>query len=180
MSTIESSPSDLETPLFDKAAHLSDELVELINNHIDPSKKKFFGHFHKVSTFSHKTWQRFRLWFALIVCAPLFVIPVMLNGLPGFLMYATQWTSFITFTYFLLCWQAARKEQHLEDQLEEFVPDFGVNSELAENAIAKAVEDTVFWDYLACKAQNLVYPCQWTVVFSFWLFIAPVYFKIPD
>jgi len=54
-----------------------------------------------------------RLIFAGL-CTPIVLASVIANGLLTFVEYATQWTSMMTIIYFLLIWQSARIDHHLE------------------------------------------------------------------
>jgi hypothetical protein len=80
---------DLEKSLIGKTHENQGELSQAISKHTDPNKATHFGQFHKTFYFSFESMQKLRLWSALFFNAPVFVTPVLLNGIDYFIMYAT-------------------------------------------------------------------------------------------
>jgi len=80
---------DLEKSLIGKTLEIQGNLGGALTYHTDHKKAKHFGQFHKTHYVSLDAMQKLRLWSALFFNAPVFVTPVLLNGIDYFIMYAT-------------------------------------------------------------------------------------------
>lgn len=108
---------DLEQALMSKTSKVSGAFGEALGRHNDPEKARYFGQFHMTSYVSLQSLQTFRIVVALVINTPIWLVAIMVKGMDYFVMYATQWTAFLTTFYFLLCWQAARKELDLIEKV---------------------------------------------------------------
>jgi hypothetical protein len=112
---------DIEQALVGKSPEIPGELGKALSKHNDPEKARYFGQFHKTSYVSLESLQTFRMVVAIIINTPIWLVAIMIQGMDYFVMYATQWTAFLTTFYFMLCWQAARKELELSRKVEAYM-----------------------------------------------------------
>ena len=91
----------------------------------------------------------------------------------------------------MICWQAANKEDELERKLKVYRgldPEEGSGNsvQIKEEqhslepdkvaAIKHALAEAEYWNYVACRAQNITVAWQYSIVWVFWLFVGPVFF----
>ena len=159
----------LEEGLLNKGNSIPTELQEPLSKHTDPEKAPYYGQFHK-SHISYCSMQTYRLIIAIVLNTPIWFVSFLVKGIDYVIMYATQWVAVTTTGYFLLCWIAAKKEVELEAKLKEFTfqksndaeTPIQANDSCSENldqedveAAKHALADAEYWNYMACKMQNI-------------------------